>query len=233
MEKKNIIVSAALTLLISGCTNMTYRQQAALKGAAAGTIIGGGIGGGVAATQDGENRFAIGGPVGATTGAIIGGLLGYWLAEEPKPPPAAPPPPPPPPPPPAKPKPPTPPPPPPPPPPAPKVERTIILDDVLFDFDKSTIKPEAAQILDRLVAFMNENKGSKVALSGFTDNIGTEAYNMGLSNRRWMSVRDYVVKKGVDGGRVSGQGFGESKPIADNKTAEGRAKNRRVEIKVQ
>jgi OOP family OmpA-OmpF porin len=107
------------------------------------------------------------------------------------------------------------------------------LDDVLFDFDKSTIKPEAAKILDRLVAFMNENKDKKVALSGYTDNIGTEAYNMGLSNRRWMSVRDYVVKHGVEGGRVSGQGFGESKPIADNKTAEGRAKNRRVEIKVQ
>jgi OmpA-OmpF porin, OOP family len=103
---------------------------------------------------------------------------------------------------------------------------------VLFDFDKSTIKPEAAKILDRLVAFMNENKASKVALSGHTDNIGTEAYNMGLSNRRWMSVKDYVVKKGVDSTRISGQGFGESKPIADNKTAEGRAKNRRVEIKV-
>jgi OmpA-OmpF porin, OOP family len=103
---------------------------------------------------------------------------------------------------------------------------------VLFDFDKSTIKPEAAQILDRLVAFMNENKGQKVALSGHTDNVGTEAYNMGLSNRRWTSVRDYVVKKGVEGGRVSGQGFGESKPIASNATAEGRAKNRRVEIKV-
>ena len=233
MEKKNIIVSAALTLLISGCTNMTYRQQAALKGAAAGTIIGGGIGGGVAATQDGENRFAIGGPVGATTGAIIGGLLGYWLAEEPKPPPSPPPPPPPPPstaagktkaP---------PPPPPPPPPPAPKVERTILLDDVLFDFDKSTVKPEAAAILDRLVAFMNENKNAKVSLSGYTDNIGTEAYNLKLSDRRWMSGRDYLVKKGVDSGRVSGQGFGETKPIADNKTAEGRAKNRRVEIKVQ
>ena len=123
-------------------------------------------------------------------------------------------------------------PPPPPPPPAPKVERTIILDDVLFDFDKSTIKPEAAQILDRLVAFMNENKDQKAALSGHTDSIGTEAYNLKLSDRRWTSVRDYVVKKGVDSGRVSGQGFGESKPIADNKTAEGRAKNRRVEIKV-
>jgi len=140
------------------------------------------------------------------------------------------PPPPPPPPPPPKPVP--PPPPPPPPPPAPKVERTIILDDVLFDFDKSTIKPQAAEILDRLVAFMNENPSSKVSLSGHTDNIGTEAYNMGLSNRRWMSVRDYAVKKGVDSSRVSGEGFGESKPIASNATAEGRAKNRRVEIKV-
>jgi OOP family OmpA-OmpF porin len=79
---------------------------------------------------------------------------------------------------------------------------------------------------------MNENKGQRAALSGHTDNIGTEAYNLKLSDRRWTSVRDYVVKKGVESGRVSGQGFGESKPIADNKTAEGRAKNRRVEIKV-
>jgi len=92
--------------------------------------------------------------------------------------------------------------------------------------------PMAAQILDRLVAFVNENKDKKVALSGHTDNVGTEAYNLKLSDRRWMSVRDYVVKKNVEGGRVSGQGFGESKPIADNKTAEGRSKNRRVEIKV-
>jgi outer membrane protein OmpA-like peptidoglycan-associated protein len=139
---------------------------------------------------------------------------------------------PPPPPPPPPPKPVPPPPPPPPPPPAPKVERTIILDDVLFDFDKSAIKPEAAQILDRLVAFMNENPSSKVSLSGHTDSIGTEAYNLKLSDRRWMSVRDYVVKEGVDSSRVSGQGFGESKPIASNATAEGQAKNRRVEIKV-
>jgi len=104
---------------------------------------------------------------------------------------------------------------------------------VLFDFDKSNVKPEAAAILDRLVAFMNENTNQKAALSGHTDNVGAEAYNQKLSERRVNSVKDYVVKKGVDGGRVSGQGFGESKPIADNKTKEGRAKNRRVEIKVQ
>jgi OOP family OmpA-OmpF porin len=112
------------------------------------------------------------------------------------------------------------------------VERTIILDDVLFDFDKSNIKPEGAAILDRLVAFMNENKDKRVTLSGHTDSIGTEKYNQGLSDRRWHSVRDYLVKKGVNASRVSGQGFGETKPIADNKTKEGRAKNRRVEIKV-
>ena len=106
------------------------------------------------------------------------------------------------------------------------------MDDVLFDFDRSTVKPEAGAILDRLIAFMNENKDKKVNLSGHTDNVGTEAYNLKLSERRVASVKDYVVKKGVDGGRVSGQGFGESKPIADNKTREGRAKNRRVEIKV-
>jgi OOP family OmpA-OmpF porin len=106
------------------------------------------------------------------------------------------------------------------------------LDDVLFDFDKSNVKPEAAAILDRLVAFMNENKDKKASLSGHTDSIGTDAYNQRLSERRVNSVRDYVVKKGVDSTRVSGQGFGESKPIADNKTKEGRAKNRRTEIKV-
>ena len=230
MDKKGIIVSATLALLTSGCADMTYKQQAALRGAAAGTLVGGGIGGGTAALTGDKNRFVIGGVAGATTGAIIGGLLGYLLAEEPKPPPPPPPTPPPPPPPPAKP---TPPPPPPPPAPAPKVERTIILDDVLFDFDKSTVKPEAAAILDRLVGFMNENKNAKVSLSGHTDNVGTEAYNLKLSESRWMSSKDYLVKKGVDSGRVSGQGFGETKPIADNKTKEGRAKNRRVEIKVE
>jgi OmpA-OmpF porin, OOP family len=103
---------------------------------------------------------------------------------------------------------------------------------VLFDFDRSNVKPEAAKILDRLVAFMQENKTSKVTLSGHTDNVGSDAYNQKLSERRVTAVREYVVKKGVDGGRISGQGFGESKPIADNKTREGRSKNRRVEIKV-
>jgi OOP family OmpA-OmpF porin len=115
----------------------------------------------------------------------------------------------------------------------PKVERTIILDHVLFDFDKTAIKPDGAKILDRLVAFLNENRDRGVDLEGHTDWIGTDRYNQGLSERRAASVRDYLVKKGVDPKRIATRGFGESKPIADNKTRDGRAKNRRVEIRVR
>jgi outer membrane protein OmpA-like peptidoglycan-associated protein len=237
MEKNKYLALGVLGVFLSGCTGVMTKNQAAVVGAlTCGTM--GGVGAGVATRgqdRDGKAGYIAAGAIG---GALLCGGLAYLLTEDPKPKPAPAPPPPPPPPPPApKPKAAPPPPPPPPPPapkpkPAPKVERTIILDDVLFDFDKSNIKPEAGAILDRLVAFMRENKGRKAALSGHTDSIGTDAYNQKLSERRTNSVRNYVVKKGVESGRISSQGFGESKPIADNKTKEGRAKNRRVEIKV-
>lgn len=86
--------------------------------------------------------------------------------------------------------------------------------------------------MDRLVTFMDENKDKKVTLSGYTDSIGTAAYNQKLSERRANSVKAYLVKKGVAANRITAQGFGKTKPIADNKTRQGRAKNRRVEIKV-
>ncbi len=107
------------------------------------------------------------------------------------------------------------------------------MDNVLFDFDKTAIKPDGAKILDRLIAFLKENSDKKVDLEGHTDSVGTEQYNQGLSERRTASVKDYVTTRGVDAGRISARGFGETKPIADNKTAEGRAKNRRVEVKVR
>ena len=218
MEKNKYLALAALGFFISGCTGVMTKNQAALVGAlTCGTMGAAGAG---ATARDHDRSVGGSVAVGAIGGALLCGGLAYLLTEDPKPKPAPPPPPPPPPAPKPKPK------------PAPKVERTIILDDVLFDFDKSNIKPEAGAILDRLVAFMGENKGQKAALSGHTDSVGTDAYNQKLSERRVNSVKDYVVKKGVESGRISGQGFGESKPIADNKTKEGRAKNRRVEIKV-
>jgi outer membrane protein OmpA-like peptidoglycan-associated protein len=239
MNKHRLWIWIILALFLSGCaatrswTGWTERQTATAIAATTCGIIGGNISGWVNHNRSSHplsEGQAI--PAGVFGGALLCGGLAYLLTPEPPPPPPPPPPKPAPPPPPPPPPPPAPKPPPPPPPPAPKVERTIILDDVLFDFDRSNIKPEAAQILDRLVTFMNENRDKKAALSGHTDNVGTEAYNLKLSERRVNSVRDYVVKKGVESGRISGQGFGESKPIADNKTAEGRAKNRRVEIKV-
>ena len=107
------------------------------------------------------------------------------------------------------------------------------MDNVLFDFDKTAIKPDGAKILDRLVAFLKENPDKKADLEGHTDSIGTDKYNQGLSERRAASVKDYLAKRGVDSSRLVTRGFGKAKPIADNKTADGRAKNRRVEIKVR
>jgi OOP family OmpA-OmpF porin len=103
----------------------------------------------------------------------------------------------------------------------------------LFDFDKTAIKPDGAKILDRLVQFLNENPDRKVELEGHTDWIGTEKYNQGLSERRAASVMNYLTQKGIDAGRITTRGCGETQPIADNKTREGRAKNRRVEVKVR
>jgi len=113
------------------------------------------------------------------------------------------------------------------------VERTIILDNVLFDFDKTAVKPDGTKILDRLIVFLKENSDKKVDLEGHTDSVGTDQYNQNLSERRAAAVKEYLTKRGVDTSRITTKGFGESKPIADNKTAEGRAKNRRVEIKVR
>jgi outer membrane protein OmpA-like peptidoglycan-associated protein len=113
------------------------------------------------------------------------------------------------------------------------VERTIILDNVLFDFDKTAVKPDGAKILDRLVEFMKENPNRGADLEGHTDSIGADQYNLGLSEKRATAVREYLVKKGVDSKRLTTRGLGETKPIADNKTKDGRAKNRRVEIKVR
>ncbi len=233
MKKAKFTALVVLGFFLGGCAEMSYRQKAALTGAAICGVAGGGMGGAIG-SQDHRHQAGKAAPIGAVTGALLCGSIAYMLAEEPKPAPKPTPPAPPPAPPKPAPKvtPPPPPPPPPPPAPAPKVERTIILDHVLFDFDKTAIKPDGAKILDRLVAFLNENPDKKVDLERHTDWIGTDKYNEGLSERRAASVKNYLVKKGVNAGRIATRGFGKGKPIADNKSAAGRAKNRRVEVKV-
>jgi OOP family OmpA-OmpF porin len=143
--------------------------------------------------------------------------------------------PPPPPPPPAPPKaapPPPPPPPPPPAPPKPTTEKITFAADALFDFDKYVIKPEARAKLDDLVSKLAGVNLEVIVAVGHTDWIGTEEYNLGLSARRANAVKQYLVSKGIEANRIYTEGKGEKQPVADNRTAEGRAKNRRVEIEV-
>lgn len=117
--------------------------------------------------------------------------------------------------------------------PAPKADRTIVLDNILFDFGKAAIPPGAARVLDRLVTFLKENRDKRVELEGHTDAVGKEPYNLRLSGKRAAAVKDYLVKRAIEASRISVQGFGGIKPIADGKTEAGRARNRRVEIKVR
>ena len=104
------------------------------------------------------------------------------------------------------------------------------LENVLFDFDKSVIKTEAYPLLDDVVTILEKNPSMKVELQGNTDNIGTEAYNMGLSMRRANAVKAYLIGKGIDATRMTTKGYGFSKPVALNGTAFGRSLNRRVEL---
>jgi OOP family OmpA-OmpF porin len=104
--------------------------------------------------------------------------------------------------------------------------------DAFFDFDKSVLKPEGKAKLDDLVSKVKDINLEVIIAVGHTDSVGTDAYNQRLSVRRAESVKAYLVSKGIEKNRVYTEGKGEKQPVADNKTAEGRAKNRRVEIEV-
>ena len=118
------------------------------------------------------------------------------------------------------------------PPPKPVAEKVTFAADVLFDFDKSAIKPEGRSKLDDLAGRVKGINLEVVIAIGHTDAIGTDAYNQRLSVRRAEAVKAYLASKGVEGNRIYTEGKGEKQPVADNKTREGRAKNRRTEIEV-
>ena len=104
--------------------------------------------------------------------------------------------------------------------------------DAFFDFDKSVLKPEGKAKLDDLVSKVKGINLEVVIAVGHTDSVGADAYNQKLSLRRSQAVKAYLVSKGIDKTRIYTEGKGEKQPVADNKTKEGQAKNRRVEIEV-
>lgn len=197
------IALAAAAMLGSGCNSLTKTQKGAAIGAGAGGTIGALIGKKAGNTALGA---IIGGALGGTAGAFIGRNMDRQAAEIKNTVPGA------------------------------TVERAgegiIVKFDsgILFDIDKTALKPAAKTNIDQLSASLKNNPQTNILIVGHTDNTGTAAHNMDLSVRRAESVKAYAVAAGVSPSRLSVQGKGDTEPIADNTTVDGRTQNRRVEI---
>jgi OOP family OmpA-OmpF porin len=122
------------------------------------------------------------------------------------------------------------------PPPKPKrvevtADKIVIHDKILFEVNKAVIRQESHALCDEIVQVIKDNKQiKKISIEGHTDSDGGDKYNLTLSGKRAAAVMQYLVDHGVDAARLASQGFGETKPIGDNKTDEGKEKNRRVEF---
>ncbi len=204
----------AVAMTLTGCASFQNREwgSCAVGGAIIGATVGG-IAGGVTANNTGGDDAVRGGAIGGgiVGGALLGGMLGHLVCdpvtEEPKPAP--------------------------PPPPPPAGTKISELPGANFDFNKATLKPEGKAKLDEAVALMNKHPDMHVSADGYTDSIGSDAYNMKLSQRRAEAVVSYLTSKGIAASRLTAVGHGKANPVADNKTEEGRARNRRVELVVR
>jgi outer membrane protein OmpA-like peptidoglycan-associated protein len=215
MTTRSVIAVLAATAL-AGCSAMRHDKYCKWALPAWGAVAGGvgaglGVGEGKNDPSDGEIAGA------AVGGTLLGGLLGFvaghYICEEPEaPPPPAPA---------AA-----------PPPPA-RGTKIAELTGPNFAFDKSTLTPAGRKIVADAARTLKENPSVHVSVDGHTDSIGSDAYNQKLSERRARTVADALVEDGVDRSRLDVRGFGKKNPVADNKTAEGRARNRRVEIVVE
>lgn len=118
------------------------------------------------------------------------------------------------------------------------VDKPVVIDNVLYDFNKAILKPESFAVLDELVAVLVNNPEIRIELSAHTDAMGPDWYNMKLSQQRAQSCVDYILARGIDSGRITAKGYGETRPIQPNTLAdgkdnrEGRRLNRRTEFKV-
>ena len=206
---KTVVCAAVVAMAAAGCSTMTRTDCAVVGGLAGATV--GGVGGAVAVNNldstpnDWERAAGAGG--GGVAGAIIGALIGWNVCHDPEPAPVAAPPPPP-----------------------PAGTKISEIRGTHFAFDSARLTSEGEAILDEAVTVLNENPGINVRIEGHTDSVGSEAYNMGLGQRRADSVADYLTSRGISSSRMTTRSFGESVPAASNDTESGRAQNRRVEI---
>ena len=209
------VVAVVTVLALGGCSSIRKDQYCRWGLPAWGAAMGAaGAGFGVGKGADDPSNGEIAGATvgGALAGGLIGALVGYYVcepAEAPPPPVAAPP-----------------------PPPA-RGTKLATLIGPNFAFNKWNLTPAGKEKVAEAARILKDNPSVRVSVDGHTDSIGSARYNQRLSERRARTVADALVEDGVSAKRLDVRGFGKSKPIADNATEEGRARNRRVEIVVE
>ena len=208
---RNIAVLLTATALTFSCATApddpnAKAKRGAVIGAAAGAVAGAVVG-----NQGGNNRT--GAVVGAAAGAAIGGAIGHKMDQQEKELREIP---------------------------GVEVSRPSegeievrMTSDILFDYNSSALRAESRETLRNLAENFSKYPDNTIEVAGHTDSSGSDDYNMGLSEKRADSVRDYLVQNGVPSSKIVARGFGESQPKETNATPEGRQLNRRVEIHIR
>ena len=219
MLKRLLTVALVLSLCVGlcGCASMKKRDKGALIGAGTGAVVGGIIGGAGGAVLGGligraAGNTLLGAIIGAAVGGAAGAIIGSYMDKQ-----------------------------------AAEIRRDLEGADVqrigegikitfdsgiLFDVNKSDLRPEATTNLGKLAVILNKYPDTKILIEGHTDSTGSEEYNRSLSINRAQSVATTMSTDQVDASRFTIMGYGEAQPIADNSTADGRQANRRVEIAI-
>ena len=200
-----IAILLAATLGLGACASLNNKEKGGIIGATGGAVVGGAIGNANGSTAKGAILGAV---VGGAAGMIIGHQMDKQAAELKQNIPGA------------------------------VVERVgegiqvTFASGLLFDFDSDIVRSEARTNLSNLAASLDKYPGSELLIAGHTDSVGTEAYNLALSQRRAEAAASFLASKGVDRSRLSSRGLGETEPVAPNETDAGRSKNRRVEVAI-
>jgi outer membrane protein OmpA-like peptidoglycan-associated protein len=199
------IPALAVLMAASACASLNKKEQGAIIGAGTGAVVGGVVGNATGSTTRGA---IIGAAVGGAAGAIIGHQMDQQAKEIKQQVPGA------------------------------VVQRVgeglaVTFDSgLLFDYDSDVLRPAAKENLASLASNLDKYPDTNILVVGHTDSVGTDAYNMSLSERRAAAAVSYLVSQGVDRARIRSAGRGESEPIAENATSEGRQQNRRVEVAI-
>ncbi len=208
LKLSTVLLAATLTVSCSAVKNANNKQKGAVIGAGSGAAIGGILGNNIG----NGNNTALGAIIGAVVGGAAGGYIGNRMDKQ-----------------------------------AERIEEEIpgaevtrvgeginvVFNEdagVYFDTNKSVVKGTSATTLDRLVGILKEYPDSNILVEGHTDSAGADDYNMNLSKQRAESVTSYLNTHGIAGSRLTTKWYGETQPKSDNSTAEGKAKNRRVEM---